>query len=65
MDVLAIERRHKRLEKTMNDVTGQRVAGVLDALDLIRLAPGRRRAGEHLLEQDGRVTDMFGKRNKV
>jgi len=43
----------------------RRVAGVLDALDLIRLGPGRRRASEHLLEQDGRLTDVFGECNKV
>jgi hypothetical protein len=65
VNVLAIDRRHKRPVEPLDDGVRQAVALRLNLLDLQRDVPGRRVGGQHPLEQRGARHDPVGQGDEV
>jgi hypothetical protein len=65
VDVLAIDRRHKRRVQALDDVVRQRIALGFDLLDLQRGVPGRGIRRQHAFEQRGPGNDSVGQGDEV
>ena len=64
-DVFAVERGDERLVEALDRRVRQRVAAVLDLLDLVRQVVARGIGGNHLLEQRGPLGDLLGHGREV
>ena len=65
VDVLAVDRGDEGAVQPLDDLVGQRVAGLLDLLDLDAHLPRRRVGGQHLLEQRGARDDAVGQGDEI
>ena len=64
-DVLTVERGHEGAVQPLDDLVGQRVALVLDFLDLVGLVPDRPLGRQHLLEQRRATPDLLRHRHEI
>ena len=65
MDVLAVERGHKCAVETLDDGVRERVAPMLNFLDLVGFVPDWMVGREHLFQQLRAGPDLIGKRLEV